>query len=184
MLIIPMLPAELFNGGASLNIQYCFTETVFGKIIMASTPKGLCYVAFEDDEQKAISNLKSKFPNASYTALCNDYHQQVLHFFGNNWDLKAPITFHVKATVFQIEIWNALLQIPLGKLSTYGAIAESIGKPMASRAVGTAIGSNPIAFLIPCHRVVQATGKMGGYMWGTQRKKMIIDWESNQGELF
>ena len=179
-----MLPSELLNDGKSLSIQYCFTETIFGKVIMASTAKGLCYVAFEDDEQKALINLKLKFPNANYLENYNEYHQQALQFFSNNWSSKAPITFHVRATDFQLEIWNALLQIPLGKLSTYGAIAKSIGKPMASRAVGTAIGSNPIAFLIPCHRVVQATGKMGGYMWGTERKKMIIDWESNQGKLF
>ncbi len=85
---------------------------------------------------------------------------------------------HLKGTDFQLKVWEALLKIPMGKLSTYGSIAKEIDNPKASRAVGTAIGDNPVAFLIPCHRVIQASGNIGGYMWGTTRKKAIIGWES------
>ena len=94
----------------------------------------------------------------------------------NHHDL-SEIKLHLKGTEFQLKVWESLLKIPMGELTTYGEIAKNIGNNKASRAVGTAIGSNPVAFLIPCHRVIQSSGHFGGYMWGTTRKTVIIGWE-------
>ncbi|HLW30052.1 MAG TPA: methylated-DNA--[protein]-cysteine S-methyltransferase, partial [Brumimicrobium sp.] len=101
-------------------------------------------------------------------------------FFSQDWARIKKIKLHIKGTDFQLKVWKTLLEIPLGKLSTYGEIAQHIQKPKAARAVGTAIGSNPIAFLIPCHRVVQSSGGIGGYMWGADRKVKIINWETGK----
>lgn len=172
-----MTPAEYKNAGKNLHINYSFAESPFGNLIVASTQKGICYMAFEDDEQRALSNLKSKFPEAAFQRKLDLIQQNALFIFQNDWNKLPEIKLHLKATDFQLKVWETLLKIPMGKLSTYGTIANQIGKPSASRAVGTAIGSNPVAFLIPCHRVIQSTGTFGGYMWGNTRKTAIIGWE-------
>ncbi len=109
--------------------------------------------------------------------------QNGLFIFQNDWSKLNEIKLHLKGTDFQLKVWDTLLKIPMGQLSTYGNIAEQIGNPNASRAVGTAIGSNPVAFLIPCHRVIQASGNIGGYMWGNTRKTAIIGWESAKTDI-
>lgn len=109
--------------------------------------------------------------------------QNALFIFQNDWNKLPEIKLHLKGTYFQLKVWETLLKIPMGKLSTYGCIAEKIGNANASRAVGTAIGSNPVAFLIPCHRVIQASGNIGGYMWGNTRKTAIVGWESAKTEI-
>ena len=172
-----MTPAEYKNAGKKLHINYSFAESPFGNLIVASTQKGICYMAFEDDEQRALSNLKSKFPEAAFQRKLDLIQQNALFIFQNDWNKLPEIKLHLKATDFQLKVWETLLKIPMGKLSTYGTIANQIGKPSASRAVGTAIGSNPVAFLIPCHRVIQSTGTFGGYMWGNTQKTAIIGWE-------
>ncbi len=106
--------------------------------------------------------------------------QNALFIFQNDWSKLSEIKLHLKCTDFQLKVWETLLKIPMGQLSTYGTIAHQIQKPNASRAVGTAIGSNPVAFLIPCHRVIQSSGTFGGYMWGNTRKTAIIGWEGAQ----
>lgn len=170
-------PAEFRNGGKSLSIRYSFADSPFGKLIVASTDKGICYMAFEDDEQKAFNALRNKFPSALFEQNRDSIQQNALFIFQNDWDGISEIKLHLKGTDFQLKVWESLLKIPMGKLSTYGTIAERIGSPRASRAVGTAIGSNLVAFLIPCHRVIQGTGTLGGYMWGQTRKSAIIGWE-------
>lgn len=172
-----MTPAEYKNGGKNLHIQYSFAESPFGTLIVASTPKGVCYMAFEEDEEKALNDLKAKFPNARFQQKLDVLQQNALFIFQNDWHKLDKIKLHLKGTDFQLKVWESLLKIPMGKLSTYGSIAEHIGNPKASRAVGTAIGSNPIAFLIPCHRVIQSSGIFGGYMWGSIRKTAMIGWE-------
>lgn len=134
-------------------------------------------MAFYEEEQQAMETLKAKFPNASFTRKLDLIQQNALFIFQNDWSKLNEIKLHLKGTDFQLKVWETLLKIPMGQLATYGAIAQQIEKPNASRAVGTAIGSNPVAFLIPCHRVIQATGAIGGYMWGTARKTAIIGWE-------
>lgn len=172
-----MTPAEYKNGGKNLSINYSFAESPFGNIIVATTSKGVCYLAFEEDEAKSLSDLMAKFPNAHFQQKLDLLQQNALFIFQNDWSKLHEIKLHLKGTDFQLKVWESLLKIPMGKLSTYGQLAETIGNPKASRAVGTAIGSNPVAFLIPCHRVIQSTGTFGGYMWGPTRKAAIIGWE-------
>jgi len=175
-----MTPAEYKNGGKNLEINYSFAESPFGNIIVASTQKGVCFMAFAEDETIGFVDLKNKFPNASFTRKLDLVQQNALFIFQNDWSKLSEIKLHLKGTDFQLKVWETLLKIPMGQLSTYGSIAQQIEKPNASRAVGTAIGSNPVAFLIPCHRVIQSSGIFGGYMWGNTRKTAIIGWEGAQ----
>jgi len=172
-----MTPAEYKNGGKDLSINYSFAESPFGNLMVASTAKGICYMAFEDNEEKALNDLAAKFPNATLQQKLDSIQQNALFIFQNDWSKLSEIKLHLKGTDFQLKVWESLLKIPMGKLSTYGKVAEDVGIPGASRAVGTAIGSNPVAFLIPCHRVIQSAGTFGGYMWGNTRKTAIIGWE-------
>lgn len=172
-----MTPAEYKHGGRGLIINYSFANSPFGSILIASTEKGICYMAFYEHESYALAILKSQFLNALFEQKRDLFQQNVLLFFSQDWTQLNQIKLHLKGTDFQIKVWKALLKIPLGQLSTYGTIADEIERPKASRAVGTAIGSNPVAFLIPCHRVIQSTGSLGGYMWGNTRKAAIIGWE-------
>ena len=171
---------ESFNGGERLTISYSTADSPFGLILVASTTKGICHVAFEENKQQGFGNLQQRFPNATYHEATDINHQKALCFFQTDIKKLTNVTLHIKATPFQLNVWQQLLQISLGKLETYGSIAHAIHNPKASRAVGTAIGSNPVAFLIPCHRVVPLSGKVGGYMWGTTRKKAMIAWEASR----
>ena len=173
-----MTPGEFKNGGEQLEINYCFAESPFGKVIIASTAKGVCHIFFEEDEQLALNDLKQRFPHAKYHHITDKFQQDALFIFQKDWQQLDKIKLHLKGTPFQLKVWESLLKIPMGRLASYGAIAQSLGSPNASRAVGSAIGRNPVAFLIPCHRVIQASGHMGGYMWGTTRKSSIIGWEA------
>lgn len=173
-----MTPGEFKNGGAALTINYSFAESPFGKIIVASTPKGVCYMAFEQDEGRALVDLVARFPNADYHQRTDALQQQALLIFQKDWQQLDQIKLHLAGTPFQLKVWESLLKIPMGALSTYGDIARRIGSPQSARAVGTAIGSNPVGFLIPCHRVIQRSGKVGGYMWGPSRKSAMIGWEA------
>ncbi len=178
-----MTPGDFKNGGESLNINYCFAETPFGEVIVASTPKGVCHMHFEADEKKALDDLRSRFPNASYHQVTDRLQQDALFVFQEDWRHLDKIKLHLAGTPFQIKVWESLLKIPMGTLTTYGEIAKEIGNPKSYRAVGTAIGSNPIAYLIPCHRVIQSNGKTGGYMWGPDKKTAMIGWESAKAEM-
>lgn len=172
-----MTPAEYKNEGENLNINYSFAESPFGSIVTASTAKGICHIAFFDDEKTAFNNLKAAFPKANFNHFVDVIQQNALLIFTQDWDKLHEIKLHLKGTDFQIKVWESLLKVPFGGLSTYGNIAADIRNPKASRAVGTAIGQNPVAYLIPCHRVIQSTGTFGGYMWGKTRKTTIIGWE-------
>lgn len=173
-----MTAAEYKNGGQSLTIEYSFATSIFGKIIIAKTTKGICYVAFYDNESDATILLQKDFPNAKFILVNNDVENSILKIFTNNYINLKTIKLHLKGTAFQLKVWEVLLTIPSGNLCTYGSIANNIGSPNAARAVGTAIGSNPVAYLIPCHRVIQASGIIGGYMWSPKRKAAILGWEA------
>lgn len=175
-----MTPAEYKNGGKDLAINYSFAESPFGNMLVASTEKGICYMAFSEDESDAFLTMQQHFPNARFQQLMDPIQQNAIHIFSHDRSKLNLIKLHLKGTDFQLKVWQALLKIPLGQLTTYGAIANQIENPNASRAVGTAIGSNPVAFLIPCHRVIQSTGIIGGYMWGSTRKRAIIGWEGTK----
>jgi len=175
-----MTPAEYKNGGKNLNINYSFADSPFGKVIVAATNKGICYMAFYNEEKEAFDDLQSKFSNANFEHRTDTLQQQALAIFQQDWRKISALKLHLKGTDFQLKVWEALLRIPMGQLCTYGKIATQIDNANASRAVGTAIGSNPVAFLIPCHRVIQSSGIFGGYMWGSTRKTAIIGWEMAQ----
>lgn len=142
--------------------------------------KGICYLAFADDRGEAFSHLQQQFPNAAYHQVVDHIQQEAMFIFQKDWTKLSNIKLHLKGTPFQLKVWDALLRIPMGGLETYGSLAKEIQLPNASRAVGTAIGDNPVAFLIPCHRVIRSTGDIGGYHWGPTRKSAIIGWEAAQ----
>ena len=173
-----MTPGEYRNGGESLLINYSFAESPFGNILVASTTKGICYMAFADEEEKSFAELKHIFPNANYRQVVDMAQQNALYVFRQDWSNLQQIKLHIKGTSFQRKVWETLLKMPMGKLASYSGIAESISQPNASRAVGSAIGDNPVAFLIPCHRVIQASGSIGAYHWGNTRKTAMIGWEA------
>ncbi len=175
-----MTPGEYKNEGQSLSINYSFVETQFGKILVASTPKGVCNMTFCDDEKEAFAQLQQQFSRANFIPVVDSIQENALCIFTKDWSTLDQIKLYLKGTDFQLKVWNTLLKIPQGGLSSYGNIAKHIDNPNASRAVGTAIGKNPAAFLIPCHRVIQATGDLGDYRWGEIRKSIIIGWEASK----
>jgi AraC family transcriptional regulator of adaptative response/methylated-DNA-[protein]-cysteine methyltransferase len=173
-----MTPGEFKNGGKNLRINYSFAESPFGNLLIASTAKGICYMAFADDEEDALQQLKIHFPNAQYKQMVDMMQQNALYIFTQDWNKLNEIKLHLKGTGFQIKVWETLLKIPMGQLSTYRNVASSIDNPKAARAVGSAIGDNPVAFIIPCHRVIQSSGNFGQYHWGSTRKTAMIGWEA------
>ncbi len=173
-----MTPGEYKNGGENLCINYSFAESPFGNIFVASTGKGICNIAFDDDGEEALQALQKKFPNAVYTQMVDLVQQNILYIFTHDWSRINQVKLHLRGTEFQLKVWEALLKIPMGQVTTYGNIAKQIQIPTASRAVGTATGDNPVAFLIPCHRIIQATGVFGQYHWGSIRKTAMIGWEA------
>ena len=178
-----MTPGEYKDAGRNLHIHYSCAETIFGQILMASTQKGICHISFVVDVQQAPEAIIAhRFPAAMLEQRTDPFQEQALKFFREDWSDLNSIKLHLKGTPFQIKVWNALLQIPSGVLKSYQRIAAEIGDPKASRAVGTAIGSNPIAYLIPCHRVITSAGQLGGYHWGVDRKSALIGWEAARQE--
>ena len=173
-----MTPGEFKNGGENLTIHYSFTFTVFGNILVASTLKGICHIAFIEDQEIGILHLFNCFPKANFIYSEEEIHLKVKNIFSDNYNNIGKLKLHLKGTPFQLKVWEALLKIPMGKLSTYGNIAQAVNSPKAARAVGSAIGDNPVAYLIPCHRIIRATGLFGEYMWGAKRKTAIIGWEA------
>jgi AraC family transcriptional regulator of adaptative response/methylated-DNA-[protein]-cysteine methyltransferase len=181
MKIEGMTPGEYKNGGEQLHINYSFAQTPFGTILVASTPKGICYMAFADeDEADAFNKLKNRFPNAIYHQMLDQLQQNALFIFTQDWSKLGEIKLHLKGTAFQLRVWETLLKVPMGGLTTYARLAGSLNNPNACRAVGTAVGDNPVAFLIPCHRVIRSTGEIGQYHWGSQRKNAMIGWEASK----
>ncbi len=177
-----MTPGDYKNGGQSLTINYSYAETLFGQVIVASTQKGICHLAFADNHELAFSALQAAFPNAHFTQTTDLIQQHALNIFRKDQDI-IQIKLHLKGTPFQIKVWEALLKIPMGTFITYGNLAQQLQNPKASRAVGSAIGDNPVAYIIPCHRVIQSTGEFGQYHWGSLRKTAILGWEAAQTEV-
>jgi len=174
-----MTPGEYKNGGRDLQINYSFVESPFGTLIVASTPKGICHMAFADaGDEAAFADLKERFPNATYQQLTDKIQQNAIFIFTQDWDKLGEIKLHLKGTAFQLKVWETLLKVPMGGLTTYAQLAGKVDNPKASRAVGSAVADNPVALLIPCHRVIRSTGEIGQYHWGSPRKTAIIGWEA------
>ncbi len=179
-----MTPAEYKNGGQSLKIDYGYFSSPFGKVLVASTGRGLCHLAFYEREVEALAELKEQYPRAALTEQPNAMHQDAIAVISHDKVHPHEIKLHLKGSSFQLKVWEALVQIPAGQLTSYGQVANFIQKPKAFRAVGTAVGENPIAYIIPCHRVIQSSGALGQYHWGSNRKAAMIGWESaNVGEV-
>jgi len=174
-----MTPGEYKNGGKSLSINYSYATTLFGRVLIATTQKGICYMAFVKEEAIALKELQSLFPNATCRNCSDEMHQKALSILSFRSSSPDLIRLHLKGTDFQLKIWQALLKIPSGQLTTYGAIARYTDHPQAVRAVGSAVGKNPVAYLIPCHRVILSTGAFGEYHWDGARKKAIIGREQS-----
>lgn len=173
-----MTPAEYRDGGRNLLINYQVEQTPFGTVLIASTSKGVCHLAFIDETVPgALATLAKRFPKAVFQYETDVFQEQALSIFRKDWQQLPAIKLHLKGTPFQLKVWECLLKIPRGGISTYGRVAGQIGTPKASRAVGAAIGSNPVAFLIPCHRVIRGDGGLGGYHWGPTRKQVMLAWE-------
>ncbi len=175
-----MTPGEFRNGGESLRINYSFADSPFGEILVATTAKGVCHMSFVDNgPQEALDALKAIFPNAQYVQMVDRMQQNALFVYSQDWSKLDDIKLHLKGTPFQIKVWETLLKVPAGGFTTYADLAANAGHAGASRAVGTAVGHNPVAFLIPCHRVIKSTGEIGQYHWGAVRKNAIIGWEAS-----
>ena len=177
-----MTPGEYKNGGEHLSIRHSLAESPFGQTFVASTAKGICCLEFIDDPADSLARLMRKFPRAQFIQAEDEWQRKALSIFTQDWSKLAEIKLHLKGTDFQLKVWEALLKIPMGGLTTYGDIAAGIHHPKACRAVGTAVGDNPVAFLIPCHRVIRATGEWGNYRWGEMRKTALIGWEAAKRE--
>lgn len=173
-----MTPGEYKNKGQNLWIRYRFADSLFGPILVASTSKGICYLSFVENEEAALNDLFMTYENAHFIPEPDPWHQKALSVFKSDGQMPDSIKLHVKGTPFQIKVWEALLKIPMGDLTTYGNLAKKIDHAGASRAVGSAVGDNPVAFLIPCHRVIQQSGLIGQYRWGHPRKSALIAWEA------
>ncbi|PKP20683.1 MAG: hypothetical protein CVU02_02100 [Bacteroidetes bacterium HGW-Bacteroidetes-19] len=160
-------------------ISFSIHSSKIGKLIIASTSKGICYVGYLEKGLTSVQQLQMRFPFSKIKNKKNKIHLLFKEVFKKDWNDMTKIPLHLKGTEFQCKVWEALLEIPYGTITTYSNIAEKVGRPKAQRAVGTAIGKNPILFLIPCHRVVAANGKLGGFYWGIDKKVMLLNRECN-----
>ena len=174
-------PGEMKSGGAGLEIDFGFGQTPFGEALIAETKRGICHLSFTEDGGRTDSRnlLASEWPDAKLRRADARVAELAAKIFNHDRAAKSdrPLRVFVRATKFQLRVWRALLRVPAGSLTTYGRLAEAIGKSQAARAVGSAVGANPIAFIIPCHRVIRETGALGHYHWDPVRKRAIVGWE-------
>jgi len=176
-----MTPGEYKQGGAGLEIQYGFHATPFGMCTLAATERGICALRFiiEDNHESNLGELKQEWPQADFIENPSKTEPIINRLF-SEIDPEKQGRYHllIKGTNFQVKVWQALLAVPFGSLVSYQDIANAISMPAAARAVGNAIAKNPIAYFIPCHRVITRAGKAHNYRWGSARKKAIQGWEA------
>jgi len=180
-------PGEFRENGSGLRISAGFHESPFGEALVATTERGVCGLSFHDGSRRsALRDLAERWPQATIEERPRVTAPIASRIFAalvvRDPEGLVPLGLLVRGTNFQVKVWRALLQIPVGSVATYEDIATAIGTPNAVRAVGTAIGRNPVAFLIPCHRVIRTTGALGGYRWGLPRKRAMLAWEARSGE--
>lgn len=176
-----MSPGEFKAKGTGLTIHYGIHLTPFGYCLIATTTRGICHLRFLENpnHNRAKQDLQAEWKNA--TLILDQPTTQELcdRIFNPMKTSHLPLTVHVKGTNFQIQVWRALLKIPFASITTYQQLATTIDRPTAARAVGQAVGYNPVAYLIPCHRVIRASGELGGYRWGVERKTVLLGWEAS-----
>ena len=177
-----MTPAAYARGGAGMRVLYAIVSSPFGRVLVGSTERGVCAVALGDSDAALVAALEADFPRAAIE-LADDAHRAwveavVGHIGGGNLGLDVPLD--IGGTTFQKQVWALLRKIPPGRTSSYSAIAAALGSPRATRAVARACASNRIAVVIPCHRVVRSDGALGGYKWGLERKRALLDRERTE----
>ncbi|MFQ2239604.1 bifunctional transcriptional activator/DNA repair enzyme AdaA [Aeromonas dhakensis] len=177
-------PGEYKQRGAGLIIDHGVHDTPFGQAFVALTPRGVCNFSFLDDQtpQAPLTALAHNWPEAELREAPSRTRGVIHTMFNGSKTPDRPISLHVSGTNFQISVWRALLQIPPARVVSYAQVASAVGNPKAARAVGLAVGANPVALMIPCHRVIQQNGKLGGYHWGETRKQAIHAWEAARYE--
>jgi AraC family transcriptional regulator of adaptative response/methylated-DNA-[protein]-cysteine methyltransferase len=175
-------PGEMKSGGASWTITAGFAESPFGTCLVAQSPRGICHLSFIETgtENAAWAGLQKDWPRADWRRNDSGAAGIIRQIFTDpaGQNRRPTLRAFVTGTPFQVRVWRALLQIPPGQLTSYGRLAAAAGNPAAARAAGTAVGQNPLAYLIPCHRVIRETGVMGNYRWGRTRKRALLAWES------
>ena len=178
-----MSPGEWKSGGEGLKILFGFHPSPFGTAVVMATERGLAGLAFADagEEHAALADMKRRWPKATYVEdnACTALIAQRV-FDPSQWRPSEPLRVVLIGTDWEVRVWEALLHIPMGRLATYSGIAGSVCSPRAARAVGAAIGKNPISFVVPCHRVVGKAGDLTGYHWGITRKRAMLGWEAGQ----
>lgn len=178
-------PGELQSRGSGLRIGYGVHPTPFGHCLLATTSRGICALSFHSDGaiEAALDELRQRWPEASIQPDSTATASLAERIFSADLAQgKAPLHLLVQGTNFQLRVWAALLRLPAGTATTYGDLAARIDAPRAARAVGSAVGQNPVAYLIPCHRVIRASGVLGEYRWGALRKQALLGWEAAQNE--
>lgn len=180
-----MSPGDFKTGGAGVTMGYGFHASPFGEAILVATARGLAGLGFVDngDRQSALADMQRRWPNAVYVhddAAVAPYAARI--FQPGAWCADQPLRIVLIGTDFEVRVWETLLRIPMGRATTYSDIAGHIGKPKASRAVGAAVGKNPISFVVPCHRVLGRSGALTGYHWGLTRKQAMLGWETGRVE--
>lgn len=173
-------PGELKRAGARLTIQYGFHPSPFGECLIAITARGVCHLGFllPADRRAALAELAAEWPRARLVEAPRATAPLARRLFARGNGHAPNIDLHVRGTNFQIKVWEALLRIPMGGVVSYEDIAQRIRAPRAVRAVANAVAHNPVAWLIPCHRVIRKSGALGGYRWGGTRKKVLLAWEA------
>lgn len=176
-----MSPGDYAKGGAGLTIRHGWFDTPFGRTVAMGTDRGICGMGFaaEMGEGAAFDDLTRRWPAATYVEDATTLAPWVAAAFG----AKGEVPLHLIGAPFQIKVWEALLHVPTGHVTSYSELAQAVGHPKAVRAVGTAVGRNPVSFLIPCHRALRKTGELGGYHWGLPVKRAILAWESARTDL-
>lgn len=180
-------PGEFKSGGADWTIFAGFVDTPFGVCLVGKSPRGICHLSFVESERQEAGTtaIQKDWPRAriQWDDVASTELVAPLFKRPDDLDARLPLRAYVCGTKFQVRVWRALLHVPEGALVSYGGVAAAIGSPAASRAVASAVSRNPVAYLIPCHRVIRETGVFGGYRWGPTRKKAIVAWESSTHSL-
>ncbi len=173
-----MSPGEYRQGGAGLMLRWGVSDSPFGPCMIARSPRGICALEFLSGDVSPAERLTDVWPHASLERDDAGTEALVARIFAGS--VQPPLRLHVAGSNFQFQVWRALLRVPAARIVSYGQLARAIGKPGAARAVGQAVGHNPVAWLIPCHRVLREDGGLGGYRWGPRRKAVMLAWESGR----
>ena len=180
-----MTPGDYKRRGKGLDMAYGFHASPFGEALLIATERGLAGLAFVDEDkgqtrQDALADMMQRWPRANYVEAPQKTAAHARQVFASEWDRQQPVRLVMIGTDFDVRVWESLLKIPMGRAVSYTDIARHIGSPSASRAVGSAVGRNPISFVVPCHRVLRGDGSLGGYHWGLTRKRALIGWETGR----